>query len=234
NTTGPEVVYPFTPTTAGSYTVTLDGLTADLDLIVTKDASSYSCDAASACVQSSTNSGTTSESVTFPADPSSTYYIAVDGKSGAVGNYHIKLASTSCGAATCQDGLASLSCTSQSTSNRNDASGATSDVSTWQCSPVLTGLTGPEFAHAFTPTGAGPYTVKMIGLKADLDLLVIEQGASGICDPSATCVAASSNTGTADESVTFTADPTKSYYFVVDGKNGATSPYTLAITNGCP
>ena len=49
--------------------------------------------------------GTAGEMVSFSGDPSYTYFIAVDGKAGKSGNYHIKLSSTACGPATCQDGF---------------------------------------------------------------------------------------------------------------------------------
>jgi hypothetical protein len=231
NTTGNEVVYAFTPQTAGSYTVTLDGLTADLDLVVVSNASAFTCDPTSACEAMSEKTGTTAESLTFNALTTKTYYIAVDGKNGAVSSYHIKLASTACGAAICQNGYDTLSCSSPSTTNRNDASGATSDVTNWACD---TGMNGPEFAHHFSPTTSGSYTFEMIGLKADLDLIVIEAGTGSTCSPTAACVASSKVVGTGNEKVTFTADSTKDYYVVVDGRNGATSQYTLAITDGCP
>ncbi len=231
-TTGPEVVYKFKPTVTGSYTATLDQLTADLDLIVVSNTSAFACDASTACVSTaaSIKTGTTSETVTFTADATKTYYLAVDGKNGAVGNYHIKLTSTSCGAPICKNGIDSLSCSTLVTANRNDASGATNDVSSW--GTCLGGGTGPEFAHLFSPTVAGPTTVEMIGLKADLDLIVLEAPAS-MCAPNNTCVKYSNNTGNTSEKVTFTADPAKKYWLIVDGKNGATSPYTLAVTDGC-
>jgi hypothetical protein len=232
-TTGSEIVYQFKPTVAGMYTVTLDGLSADLDLIVVSSTSSASCDSSVSCEGSSTMAGTANESVTFSADPARYYYLAVDGKAGAVSPYHIKVSSPSCPAPICTNGFRALSCpvTSRSLSNTNDASGATSDISTWQCA---SGLNGPEFVHQFTPTGPGPYTFELIGLQADLDLIVMQATATSTCDPAATCVAATA-TGTTSEKISnFTADPTKSYWLIVDGKNGAISPYTLAITGGCP
>ena len=126
-----------------------------------------------------------------------------------------------------------MSCASPSTSGRNDASGATSDVINWgTCGG--TKETGPEFAHYFTPTGPGPYTIQAIGLYGDLDMFLIEAPSQNTCEPTATCVASSKTAGMASESMTFTADPTKRYYIVLDGYNGAISPYTLAITAGCP
>jgi hypothetical protein len=243
NTTGPEVVYYFTPPALGQYTVTLDQLTANLDLIVEMSPNmTATCDPSQTCVQSSTKTGTTPESVTFTGDPANGYYfIAVDGVAGAIGNYHIKLSSTQCGAATCTDGSFSddLSCGgTMAVFNTNDASGATSDVSTWGKStqPTLydSGLTGPEFAHQFIPPKAGTYSFEMIGLHANLDLIAIQSDMTGACSPNDIVVAVSKNTGTTEEALSFAASATATYYLVADGQAGAISSYTLAITGGCP
>jgi hypothetical protein len=233
DTTGPEVVYRFRPTLAGDYTVDLSGLSADLDLIVLSSTSSTACAPANACVASSTKAGTAAESVTFTGDPTLYYWIAVDGKNGAVSPYTLRLSGAACGPPVCQGSGRNLTCTlaSRSLTHQNDASGATANVSAWACAPN-TG--GPEVAHQFTPTGAGPYTIDMIGLTGDLDLVVLEQTMLNMCDPTAACVTASTNAGASAERVTFTADPLKRYWLVVDGKNGAISPYTLAVTAGCP
>ncbi len=236
NTTGPEVVYPFVPPANGTYTVTLDGLTANLDLIVLSNQFSTVCDSSSAClnpVGAGTNTGTTSESVTFTADTSHGYFIAVDGVAGATSPYHLKMTSSSCPAPICRDGFSQLNCVNISVTNLNDASGSTSDVTSWgSCD---TNTNGPEFAHLFTPPSPGTYTVQMIGLHDDLDLIVQETSASTpTCSVTAACFAQSVNAGTADESVTFTTTAGHDYWIIVDGKNGAVSRYTLAITDGCP
>jgi Dictyostelium (slime mold) repeat/Bacterial pre-peptidase C-terminal domain len=230
NTTGPEVMYRFQPPVAGSYTVSLDGLSANLDLVVVSNTSSAICQSSAACVASSTNTGTADESVTFAADTSHTYYIAVDGAQGAVSPYHVSIASASCGAPVCVVGT-SLSCSVGSATSRNDAVGATNDVDSWACDA---NTTGPEYVWVFTPPAPGTYTIEMIGLHADLDLIVQEVPVGGACSPTAACFASSTNAGTLDESVTFTTTSGKSYLIIVDGKNGATSRYTLAITDGCP
>ena len=233
-TGGPEVVYTFAPTVAGSYTVTLDGIEAgqNLDLVVLKDTSNLACDPTAMCHAQGITAGNADESVTFMADPANTYYIAVDGKGTSSSSYHIKLASTACGTPNCMNGNDSLSCNKLSLTNSNDASGATSAVSTWTCTG-LPAETGPEFAHKFTPSQSGSYTVQLIGLHADLDLIVLEADATGACAADSTCVGSSHNNGNAAESVTFTADANKTYYFVVDGKAGAISRYTLDVTDGC-
>ncbi|HZS35421.1 MAG TPA: PPC domain-containing protein [Polyangia bacterium] len=232
NTTGPEVVYPFVAPATGAYNLTLDGLTDNLDLIVLGGSSGV-CASTSACLQSSTNPGTASESLTLNATAGGYYYIAVDGVNGATSPYHLKMTSASCPAAICRNGSMDLTCASLSVSNSNDAFGSTSDVTSWGACD--TGTTGPEFAHLFVPPSPGTYTIKMIGLHQDLDLIVQETSAAApTCSTSAACFASSTNAGTADESVTFTTNAGKAYWIIVDGKNGAAGRYTLALTDGCP
>jgi hypothetical protein len=233
-TTGPEIVYKFQPPAAGSYTIGLDGLSADLDLMVVSSMQSLTCDPMAACVASSTQTGLVAESVTFQADPKLTYFVAVDGRNEAKGNYHIALSSDACPPAMCGTTLHALDCSigGRSVSNQNDFTGATADVTSW--GTCASGESGPEYAHRFMPMAAGPFTVELIGLSADLDLIVVEADAAGNCNPTAACVAASTNRGTADEKVTFTADPTRGYFLIVDGQAGAVSSYTLAVTAGCP
>jgi hypothetical protein len=199
--------------------------------VVVSNTSAYSCDANAACEAVSSKTGTAAEQVTFTADKTKTYYIGVDGKDNAVGNYHIKLSSALCPAPVCNVGSSSLTCSYPSVTARNDNSSATNDVMSWSCAP---NTSGPEYTYKFTPTVAGTYTLQMIGLHADLDLIVIPADSGGKCQPSASCLAQSLNNGNADEKVTFAAEANKSYYVIVDGKNGATSQFTLAITDGCP
>lgn len=233
-TTGPEVVYRFTPSFSGTYTVDLDGMTADLDLIVVSNTSSATCDSGAQCVASSVHASG-NESVTFDAMTGRTYYIAVDGKDKAAGDYRVRLSSPVCPAPACRNINKTLSCLSPTVSGRNDATNGTNNVDAWGgVAACATGTTGPEVAHYFSPTVSGTYRVQLVGQKADLDLLVMRTSPSGTCDPAATCLAASQNGSTADESVTFQATANQGYWIVVDGKDGAVSPYALVIVDGCP
>lgn len=233
DTTGPEVVYQLKTTTAGTYTITLDELTADLDLIVLENADMWTCDATVACLASSTNAGTASESVTFTAVAGKSYSVAVDGKNGAVSGYHIRVDSPTCPAPACQVTFEPLSCdvSYRSASGVSDGYSATNMIDTWSCG---SGLSGPERVHHFLPNGPGPYTVELIGLQANLDLLVLDAGSSTSCEPTMACMGSSRQPGTTSEKLTFTADPANEYLFVVDGAGGAVSPYVLAVTAGCP
>jgi hypothetical protein len=241
NETGPEIIYSFTPTTTGSYTATITGLTADLDLIVLAQTTAGQCDATQPCVASSTTMGTSDETVTFSATAGKTYYIAVDGKAGAVSPYNITFSGTktgggnACNGPTCTESYNDLNCaTALSVNSANDYY-TTSTVSTWgTTTSCATNESGPESAHKFQPPADGDYTFELTSLKADLDLIVIEADASGNCNAAATsCVGASTNTGTTPESLTVTLSKSKTYYIMVDGKNGATSPYVLLVSNGC-
>jgi hypothetical protein len=240
NTTGPEVVYTFDPPANGSYTVTLKNMSANLDLAVLQDSTS-SCNPTMGCVASSHNTNTTNESITFTASTTHTYYIVVDGVAGATSSYDINLTTTMAecpNVPICEDSGSGLSCSlaSTSVSGSNDAYGSTSTVSTWGTTTACdTNTIGPEYAYTFTPPATASYTFQLIGLKANLDLIITAADASGNCNAKATtCVAAGTATGTTSESVTVNLTSGQLYYIVVDGVAGAISPYTLAVTGGCP
>ncbi len=90
--TGPEIIYTFVPAGSGIATVHLTGLSADLDLMVIKDSAMAGlCDSADAgiCVPggNSNLAGSASEKIRFDALAGETYYIIVDGYSGATSSF---------------------------------------------------------------------------------------------------------------------------------------------------
>ncbi len=96
--TGPEIVYSFTPDATGIATISLTGLSADLDLMVIEDSSLGGlCDPADSgvCVPNgnSNRAGTSDEEVRLNATIGSTYYIIVDGFSGATSNFTLRVQS---------------------------------------------------------------------------------------------------------------------------------------------
>jgi len=246
NTTGSEVVYQFTPADSGMYTVNLTNLDAgkNLDLVVLESTNSFTCDPTKACLTSSVQTGNTSEQVTFNALSSKYYFIAVDGVNGDFSKYSIALSGTktsdgsnACAGPACTDGFRNLDCGSLSTrvlTNSNDATGATSTVSTWgTTTPCASSETGPEYAHKFVPTKTGSYTFELFGTNANLDLIIVEANAGSCNAKATTCLGAGISISTTTESVTVSLTKNKIYYIVVDGKDGATSNYTLAVTSGC-
>ena len=87
--TGPEFVYSFAPTVDRDYTITVSGLTADLDLYILQD-DGLGCDPAN-CIGAWLEIGDTDETTTFSAAAGVTYYVAIDGWDGAVSDYTVTL-----------------------------------------------------------------------------------------------------------------------------------------------
>jgi hypothetical protein len=105
----------------------------------------------------------------------------------------------------------------------NDAPGSTDVVTSYGCNTW--GYAGPEYAYAYHAETTEPVTVTVTGLSADLDLFVLD---GDTCDPFA-CVAASDNSMTSDETVTFDAVAGADYSIVVDGYNGNVSGFTISF-----
>jgi hypothetical protein len=75
-------------------------------------------------------------------------------------------------------------------------------------------------------------TVHLGGLQDDLELMVLSSNGGG-CDPGLPCGQNfSANSQNQDEEVIFQIAPGTTYYIVVDGYNGAESPFTLTVS--CP
>ncbi len=79
--------FKFTTSSAGTITVSLTGLTADLDVELYNSSQSF--------LDSSPNGGTTSEEIIYPASSSGTFYVKVLGGSGATSSYTLKVTFTS-------------------------------------------------------------------------------------------------------------------------------------------
>jgi hypothetical protein len=79
---GPEVAYTFTPNVSGQVTVSLNGLTADLDLFVLSNPGS--CNANNCLTYGDT-------SASFTATAGQSYFLVVDGYEGAVSNYTLNV-----------------------------------------------------------------------------------------------------------------------------------------------
>jgi len=89
---------------------------------------------------------------------------------------------------------------------------------------------GPETFYTFTPTGNAMVTATLSGYTGDLDLVLVGSAPSNLaaCDPFGQCLAASATTN-ATEGITFSALANTTYYFVVDGYNGANSAFSLQL-----
>ncbi len=112
-------------------------------------------------------------------------------------------------------------------SGNNFPPAATSNVLTYSCGD--TQWTGPEYTYTFVAPESGEYTIDLGGFQGDLELFLLE--GDGVCD-SDRCLDLSVNPPNQPESITFAADAGETFYVVVDGHQGATSNYEIALT--CP
>ena len=225
--TGSEMIYEFSPYDDGDYTFELTGLDANLDLIVVEGDgywSSATCDPTGLCIASSQNTGTTSESVTFTADSLKMYYIIVDGKGGAAGNYSLKVSSTECGSPSCLTSpINKLGCTYRTDSRKNnDVLKSRNLIDTWACG---TDMTGSEVIYQLPIEADGTYNVELLNAPTGLNLFVLK-GLSYECTPSTTCEPVT------NKKATITATAGDYYYAIVDGKSGLNdADYTIQLTS---
>lgn len=220
---GPDRVYMIHKTTPGDLQIGLEIVSQGLDLdlfLLSGNCSQLTC------LRSSTtnNSMSPNEGIVLPNAPIGTYYIVVDSKNPAVhGQFRLEV---SCGYLRCD---AAIPLTCGVPFNHTNANGR-DDVSSYGCQGNILNVenNGPEVVHSFTITQSGWVNISLTNLQDNLELFLLHS-----CDRGS-CVRASETSGTAGEQLTeFLAAGT--YYLVVDGYNGAVSPYTLVVncTAGC-
>jgi len=100
DTTGSEIIYELSVGAAGTYTVTLDELSTDLDLIVVRRELSVSpnfrCVGAATCAASSLHPGSTSEVVSLDLAAGEHVFVAVESRTETPGLFHIMLSGPGC------------------------------------------------------------------------------------------------------------------------------------------
>jgi hypothetical protein len=223
NFAGPDKVYMIHKTTPGDLQIGLEIMTPGLDLdlfLLFGNCSQVQC------LRSSTtnNSITNNEGILLVNAPIGTYYIVVDGQfANSQGQYRLEV---SCGYLNCQDAIP-LTCGvpfNHTNLNGHD------DVSLYGCDGNIYNVenNGPEVVHTFTVTAPGWVNVSLTNLQANLELFLLRS-----CDRGG-CMYFSETGGTANEQITAFLQP-GTYYVVVDGYNGAVSPYTLLVdcASGC-
>ena len=112
-------------------------------------------------------------------------------------------------------------------STRNDGQGSFDALDSYPCSG--NNYEGPEKLFELVPQTSGEVTVTLSGLTADLDLFVLPAADDDPCDADA-CLSSSTNGGSSSETVTFSAVAGRHYFLVVDGFQGAVSPFTLSAS----
>lgn len=201
NESGPEYAYEFTPSASSQVAVSLNNLSADLDLFVLAPG----CNATDCLVHGDLVAS-------FDAAAGQTYYIVVDGYQGAVSDYTISL--------DCLDGGCvpdmTLDCGGGDSWN-NGGLGSTDLIDSYSCTSW--NESGPEYAYAFVPSVSGQVDVSLSNLGADLDLFIVAPG----CNPT-NCLTHG------DTTASFNAIAGQLYYVVVDGYQGAVSDYTINVS----
>jgi hypothetical protein len=231
---GPEVVYDLGQLRPGPHTALLTGLSADLDLIVLRSrVNSFECDPATPCVASSSTPGTADERLTFEADGTSTYVLAVDGRAGAQSYYNIKFFGPSCSPLSCEDRdvFLHLACFDPRDLRRNDdAHHATPPIDGYACAPEAT---GGQLIYTLALARDSTYTVVLDQLTADLDLVLL--GCPSVLSPAAPPNLCSSHPGTQTETLTFESGDRTEARVAVVGKSGAVGSFRLQLQGPpCP
>ncbi len=211
--TGKEMVYEFVSTLTGEVTITLSGLTADLDLFILEDCNpSY-------CVDESTNANTNDETVTFHVNEGEHYIIVVDGYNFSESTYWLSIVCD--GELDCSGGQP-IECGDVIFSSNSVANGGQNNEIDY-CHQNTFGWTGRERIYSFHSEINQTITITLSDLDDNLDLFLLDQ-----CDGGA-CVAESEHSGTSDESISVEVVKGQWYYIVIDGWGGAYSTYRLEL-----
>jgi hypothetical protein len=204
---GAEFAYTFAPGQDLDLDLALEAPGADLDVLVLDDGGA--CDPARCVVAGD-------RAASLRVRGGSTYTVVVDGRGGAAGDYTLDIA---CAGTACTP-AATVAC-GEAVAGGNGGPGSGNVLRDY--SPCgLSGLTGPERVYAFTAPADGAVTAALGGLTADLDLAVLEDRGQG-------CLATECLDG-GDASVRFTAVAGRTYYLVVDGRDGAAGDFDLLVT----
>lgn len=206
--TGSEQVYSFTAPADGMVTATLSTAVGGLDLMVLEDLTG-GC-AADSCIAAEDSE------VTWSATAGTTYYLVVDGRLDASGDFTLDV---SCPVGGCTP-LSTTSCGSTEMSNNGGAGSSDLFDSYAPCGAMDT--SGPEVAYEFVAASSGAVDLALSGLSADLDLFVLQDGGAG-CE-AMDCIAGGS------DALQFDATIGETYYLVVDGVAGAVSDFTLDVS----
>ena len=136
-----------------------------------------------------------------------------------------------CAQGLCTSGTAGCSCQAAGSLDcdismpwASDAFGATDVIDAWPCAPG--DYTGKEFTWSFKSSDPKAVTVSIDNDQGSSDVFVLADKGAG-CSASA-CIKANVST------VKFVADPSKTYFVVVDGKKGSAGKFDLTVTCGDP
>ncbi len=212
--TGNEKIYLFNPAFNGQVTISLSDLDEDLDLFLLEQCNPE------ACIESSENENSLSESITFEALDDVQYYIIVDGYLQAESNYTLAI---ECEGDLDCDNDGPIDCGDVINSSNSPLDGAINSEFDY-CNQNQNHWTGNERIYFFTPEDDGEVTIELSNLENDLDLFLLD-----MCDGTS-CLASSTNSSSTDELITYQFSGGEFYYIVIDGYDGAISFYELSVS----
>jgi|GEM_PF-851549 len=218
---GPEIFYQITLSQAGSLSINLSGLSADLDLILLS-----SCSSGSMIAYSGTG-GSSSEAINLTSLPAGTYRIVIDGWNYAISNYVLSVNCTP--PPPTPTGLCSnpiIASCGNTYYGSNNAGANNYNSYSQNGTTVFTEMYGPEIFYQITLSQAGSLSINLSGLSADLDLILLSSCSSG------SMIAYSGTGGSSSEAINLTSLPAGTYRIVIDGWNYAISNYVLSVNCG--
>ena len=194
--------FVFSPTSSGTMTISLSGLSADIDLRLLSSSGTQ--------LRSSIASGSSNETISYFVSSGSTYYVRVDPYYSAASNYVLSF---------------SMGNTSTPTNNNTRS---TADLLVFDSSgqATINGTVGYGSDSAdyftFTATASGTLDVTLTGLTADIDLRLLSSSGSTL--------RSSIRSGSNDESVSYEVVEGSTYYIYVDPYYSAASSYSLSVS----
>jgi hypothetical protein len=100
-----EFGYPLTVDATQLVTVSLTGMTSDLDVVVIKQTLGEFCDPGYGCFAFGRSNSAGNEAATFSAYPGVTYYVVVDGRMGSNSGFDLAVTCDATGYETCGNGV---------------------------------------------------------------------------------------------------------------------------------
>jgi hypothetical protein len=169
--TGREMVYEFVSNFTGEVTITLTGLTADLDLFIIED-----CDP-TYCVERSINENSNDETVTFYVNEGGHYFIVVDGYNFSESTFWLSIICD--GELDCAEGEP-IECEDVIFSSNSFADGGL-NIEIDYCHQNLFGWTGLERIYSFYSEIEQTLTISLSDLDGNLDLFLLDECDGGAC-----------------------------------------------------
>lgn len=211
--TGPEKLYTFRITSPQNINIKMVEFTEDLDIFLLR-----SCTPSDCVAESSNPLSSGYEHIGTYLD-TGTYYLVVDGWSNAASDFRMAFScENSAGIPLCSQALP-LACNQTVTGNTNTG---INQIQGPYCNQ-FNNYSGKEKMYKIEVLNHTLVTINAKNFTADLDLFLLNA-----CSRNA-CKAYSGKSGVNAESITAALDP-GTYYIVLDGYLGISSPYTLSYT----